>query len=205
MGTVPLPTATDYDPGVNADGSIVYTDLFNIISEFNDSIESSNLANDSVTTDKIANSAVTADKISATSIKEVNMDYTESGSGCKVWQCGPNYVDAGGGRIVRVQKTIAFTAVATEEGPFTFNLNDATTDCIDGNPSFSTASGPPYVTMLGAPIVTSSDNEDQNNCITGARITAIDEGSITMYITHDLGTPAAANVQVEFGVAGGVA
>jgi hypothetical protein len=101
-----------------------------------------------------------------------------------------------------VRKTIAFTATGAEEGPFTFNLNDSTTDCVDGNPSFSTASGPPYVTMLGSPVVTASTVPHADNAITGARVTAIDEGSVVMYLTHGA---TASNVQIEFGVAGGVA
>lgn len=196
MGVVSLPTESEYNAGENADGSIVYTDLFNVIDEFNGSIETANIANNAITTDKIANVTVTSDKISGSAIKEVNMDYTQAGSGVKAWRCGPNYVGTAGGLIARVQKTISFTATGAEEGPFTFNLNDATTDCADGNPSFHSSVAP---IMLGSPVVVGSTVAHANNAITGARITAIDEGSIVMYLTHGA---TAADVDIEFGVAG---
>jgi len=196
MGNVALPTRSEYAAGENADGDIVYVDLFNIIDEFNGSIESDNIANNAITTDKIANGTVTSDKLSGSSIKEANMDYTQYGSGAKVWRCGPNYVGTAGGLIARVQKTISFTATTNEEGPFTFNLNDATTDCVDGNPAFHNSAAP---TMLGAPVVTGSTVAHENNAILSVRITAIDEGSIVMYIAHGA---TAADVDIEFGVAG---
>jgi len=199
MGTIDgVPTTDAYDAGAYADGDTVKDDLTAIVAEVNGSIDTINIADAAITTEKLGASSVTTGKVAANAVREAHVNYKKDDSGVLVWRSGPDYVGANGGRIARIQKTIAFTATENEE-PFTINLNDATTDCLDGNPGFSDVSQP---IMMGSPIVTSSDEVHAHNAILSARITAIDEGSITIYLAHG---NTAANVVIEFCVAGEVA
>jgi hypothetical protein len=130
-------TYTAFPDGTVAYGTYVITNFQEIQTVLNGGIDNDNVTNAGLTlsTKGVAGSVDSA-LMGAASVKDAALEYDSADSGVKVWQLGPNYPGAGGGRMIRVEKSVTIAAATTVQD---FAVDWSTADGVDGNTTFTVA------------------------------------------------------------------
>lgn len=130
-------THTTFPDGIIADGDAVIQNFNDAAAVINGQLDDTNLANNGITANtKIKDGTIDSNCMGVQAIRDANVAYPSAAAGVKVWQLGPNYPGAGGGQVLRIEKSITIAAVTTEQS---FAVSWAGSDAADGAFVFSAA------------------------------------------------------------------